>query len=187
MSLLELSQVLGNFGEFVGAIAVVVTLVYLSLQVRHGKEAMQANTRSLDENRNLAMARAYHDFNESGIAYFMALSHSDYIPEIQFKATSASGAWDEKKIAQLSATERTRLHGIAMVLVLTIDDLHYQCEQGYFDKNRAEGFMQAMVIQAQDLWKGVGIDLEVVSNRPSFMRYVRSTLAAAKPAQQTDA
>ena len=34
MTVIELSQVLGNFGEFVGAIAVVATLVYLSVQVR---------------------------------------------------------------------------------------------------------------------------------------------------------
>ena len=187
MSLMEMSQFLGNIGEFVGAIAVVLTLFYLASQVRHSREATEANTRSLDEIRNLAMARAYHDFNESSIAYFTALSNSDYMPEIQSKATSATGAWDEKKIAQLSAAERTRLHGIAMVLVLTIDDLHYQCEQGYFDKDRAEGFMQVMVVQAQHLWKGVGIDPEAVSNRPSFIRYVRSTLAAAKPDQQTDA
>jgi len=39
MSALEISQLLGNYGEFIGAIAVVVTLIYLSIQVR-------ANTRS---------------------------------------------------------------------------------------------------------------------------------------------
>ncbi len=47
------AQLLGNYGEFVGAIAVVGTLVYLALQVRHSKEAMNANTRSLDESRRL--------------------------------------------------------------------------------------------------------------------------------------
>ena len=30
MSSLEISQLLGNYGEFIGAIAAVVTLVYLS-------------------------------------------------------------------------------------------------------------------------------------------------------------
>jgi hypothetical protein len=39
MTSLELSELLGNYGEFVGAIAVVATLVYLSIQVR-------ANTKS---------------------------------------------------------------------------------------------------------------------------------------------
>ena len=50
-----------SLGEFVGAIAVVATLVYLALQVRHSKEAMEANTRLLDEGRRLALAQAYEN------------------------------------------------------------------------------------------------------------------------------
>ena len=39
------AQLLGNFGEFVGAIAVVATLAYLSVQVRHSTSATQAANR----------------------------------------------------------------------------------------------------------------------------------------------
>ncbi len=46
MSLMESAQLLGNFGEFVGAIAVVVTLAYLSVQVRQHSEAVRSSTRS---------------------------------------------------------------------------------------------------------------------------------------------
>ena len=56
---METIQMLGSLGEFVGAIAVVATLVYLAIQVRHSKEAMEANTRSVDESRNLALAQTY--------------------------------------------------------------------------------------------------------------------------------
>ena len=51
------AQLLGNYGEFVGAIAVVATLVYLAVQVRHGKEATEANTRSMDESRKVELVR----------------------------------------------------------------------------------------------------------------------------------
>jgi hypothetical protein len=47
------AQLLGNYGEFVGAIAVVATLVYLAVQVRQSKESMDANTRALEEDRKL--------------------------------------------------------------------------------------------------------------------------------------
>lgn len=51
MSLVELSQVLGNFGEFIGAIAVVITLVYLALQVRENTRAvMGATQQALNDN-----------------------------------------------------------------------------------------------------------------------------------------
>ena len=35
MTLMETSQLLGNMGEFVGAIAVVATLLYLAIQLRN--------------------------------------------------------------------------------------------------------------------------------------------------------
>jgi len=41
MSLLEWSGVLGNFAQVIGAIGVVVTLVYLSIQVKQNTEAIQ--------------------------------------------------------------------------------------------------------------------------------------------------
>ncbi len=43
MTLIETSQLLGNFGEFFGAIAVVVTLGYLVLQVRQNTKALKSN------------------------------------------------------------------------------------------------------------------------------------------------
>ena len=45
MSFGELSQVLGNVGEFVGAIAVVATLFYLAVQVRQNTRIVRANIR----------------------------------------------------------------------------------------------------------------------------------------------
>lgn len=45
MSALELSQLLGNYGEFVGAIAIVITLVYLAIQVRQNTRMMRASIR----------------------------------------------------------------------------------------------------------------------------------------------
>ncbi|MEE8475850.1 MAG: hypothetical protein V3T01_10890 [Myxococcota bacterium] len=45
MSALEFSQLLGNYGEFVGAIAIVVTLVYLAIQVRQSSRMMRASIR----------------------------------------------------------------------------------------------------------------------------------------------
>ena len=42
MSALEISQLLGNYGEFVGAIAIVVTLIYLAVQLRQNTASVRA-------------------------------------------------------------------------------------------------------------------------------------------------
>ena len=44
MTLVETAQLLGNFGEFFGAIAVVVTLAYLAIQVRQSNRATKTNS-----------------------------------------------------------------------------------------------------------------------------------------------
>ena len=44
MDLMDTAQLLGNFGEFVGAIAVVATLIYLTLQVRQNTSAIRRQT-----------------------------------------------------------------------------------------------------------------------------------------------
>jgi hypothetical protein len=47
MSFFELSELLGNWGEFIGAIAVVLTLIYLATQVRQNSHQIEANVKSL--------------------------------------------------------------------------------------------------------------------------------------------
>jgi hypothetical protein len=44
MDLMSTAQLLGNFGEFVGAIAVVATLIYLASQIRHNTAAQKTNS-----------------------------------------------------------------------------------------------------------------------------------------------
>ncbi len=61
MNLMDVSQMLGNFGEFVGAIGVEITLAYLAVQIRHNTRAThaashQAITDSLNQG-NYAMAQ----------------------------------------------------------------------------------------------------------------------------------
>jgi hypothetical protein len=38
-------EALGNMGHFIGGIAVVITLVYLALQIRHNTAAVEAASR----------------------------------------------------------------------------------------------------------------------------------------------
>ena len=44
MSTLEFAQLLGNYGEFVGAIAIVVTLIYLAVQIRQNSKQIRLDS-----------------------------------------------------------------------------------------------------------------------------------------------
>lgn len=65
MSIIELTQILGGLGAFVGAVAMVASLIYLALQVRGNSRLIRENTKaqqmaaeisSNDGNRELDLA-----------------------------------------------------------------------------------------------------------------------------------
>jgi len=45
MTLMDTAQLLGNVGEFVGAIVIVITLLYLALQIRQNTNALHGQSR----------------------------------------------------------------------------------------------------------------------------------------------
>ncbi len=61
----ETIHLLGSLGEFVGAIAVVLTLVYLAIQVRHGSALLAANNAAMDESARLARAAAMDRYSDA--------------------------------------------------------------------------------------------------------------------------
>ena len=92
---METIQMLGSLGEFVGAIAVVATLVYLAIQVRHSKEAMEANTKSLDEGRKLALAQTYQARSDALQQMHMFLAASQELCEITEKINPERASEEE--------------------------------------------------------------------------------------------
>ena len=76
MSFVELSAVLGSWGEFVGSIAVVATLAYLTVQVRYTKQELSRSVAQerasasiqlhLNRSINDALRKAYLKASEPG-------------------------------------------------------------------------------------------------------------------------
>ncbi len=95
MSTLELSQILGNYGEFVGAIAVVLTLIYLTIQIRQNTKTTMATVRQ---------GRAAHASNLAEL-----FSNSPYLPEINEKLVQGQDVDDVER----SRFYFTQSHGTA--------------------------------------------------------------------------
>ncbi len=84
MTLMEISQVLGNVGEFVGAIAVVATLLYLAIQVREaGRSSKFAAVQASRATR---------------IAWWGSLRDSSHFPAIQAKLLAGEALEAEDEI-----------------------------------------------------------------------------------------
>ena len=73
-------EAIGAVGEIVGAAAVVVTLIYVAVQVRQ-------NTRSIDESRELAVATAFDEHDRMFNEWYELLSSSRESAEVWYKGT----------------------------------------------------------------------------------------------------
>ena len=170
MDLMTTAQLLGNFGEFLGAIAVVVTLIFLTLQIRQ-------NTKSLDESRTIALAQTY----QSRAALIMdALEHFDDAEfssiYLKYQAErSARGA--QAAIASLAPSERWRLNTYLNVMRTYADNNFYHHQLGLLDAEYAAwglGPTGALGQHAQD-WK----DWNIPMGRESFRQEVERYLSQA--------
>ncbi len=97
MTLMESAQLLGNFGEFAGAIAVVGTLIYLAIQIRQSKKATEANTRSLRGTASWDAEIVFAHRNEK-------TSHDKEFSDLLQRAYDPNGnvnSWDQSERNQI--------------------------------------------------------------------------------------
>ena len=75
------AQLLGNYGEFVGAIAVVVTLIYLAIQVRQNTNAELRSALDLSVRNFIAIRQAVFENSEVSSISFKGLNEPDSLNE----------------------------------------------------------------------------------------------------------
>jgi hypothetical protein len=156
MDHLTFAQLLGSYGEFIGAIAVVATLFYLAVQVRHSKEATEANTRSLEENRRLAVAQTYQARADAFQSMLTSMGASN-LGSITEKLIEAGWPDSESAIESLSIAERSSLISFESARLSGVDNLHYQHEQGYLDDEGYNARFEYLVRGFTPLWKSLGL------------------------------
>jgi len=147
MSFLEFSAMLGNIGEFVGAIAVVLTLFYLAIQVKHSKEATEANTRSMEEDRKIALAQTWQANTAMKFEWWLKYADSPVV-EIAEK-------YKESGIDSLDAAERSRFKAFQVADQLHMQNAHFATRRGMLDMSD-QSFASA-VLGRRKVWE----DLEM--------------------------
>ena len=95
MTLMDTAQLLGNFGEFFGAIAVVATLIYLALQIRQ-------NTRSMDETRKVALTGSYQSRHDALTSINRHIADSEDLAAISVKVLEAGWPADSVSLDVLT-------------------------------------------------------------------------------------
>jgi hypothetical protein len=153
MTLMEL----GALGEFVGAIAVVVTLVYLAIQIRQ-------NTQSMEESRRLALAQTYQMRADALQEMLVHAAESEHIGPIITKLTGAGYPEDVRSLDQLTPIERGRFRQWQIAQQTHWDNMYYQYQQGFLDEEYYRDSFRVRVQRLAPIWRELG----VTGSRQSF-------------------
>ena len=121
MSFVELSAILGNWGEFIGSIAVVATLIYLAIQVRQNSQQMQDNVSSLQIAAYQDLMSRIADINK------LSIENPDWA-QIVMKAA--------RNPQELTDTELSRYSTYIIMLLRHADMAYMQYEKGLLDRER---------------------------------------------------
>ena len=122
------AQLLGNYGEFLGAIAVVATLVYLAIQVKHSKEATEFNSKQVEQSNRLALSQnqiARVDLIERQVR---SLTTSSELAEIFVR-------YETQGIDALDQVEHYRFWNWQIIQHYLLDSQHYQHKLGLLDED----------------------------------------------------
>jgi hypothetical protein len=162
MNLVEL----GALGEFLGSIVVLITLVYLSVQVRQ-------NTRSMEESRKLALAQTYQMRSDALQMMLVHAADSDHIGPIITKLTGDGYPEDISALKHLSSEDRGRFRQWQIAQHTHWDNMFFQYQQGFIDEEYYQDSFRERVRRLAPTWKA----LDVASARSSFNTEIENILA----------
>ena len=140
----------GDIGQVVGALAVVVTLIYLAKQIGQ-------NTHAMDEARKLALAQTYQLRSDALQAMLVHAADSEHIGPIIIKLTEFGYPSDISALDKLNDEERGRFRMWQIAQQTHWDNMHYQFQQGYLDREYYEDAFIERVVRLAPTWKALGI------------------------------
>ncbi len=162
MSLIEL----GALGEFLGSILVLATLAYLSVQIKQ-------NTRSMDENKKLALAQTYQMRADALQMMLVSAADSDHIGRIITDLTSAGYPSDIAALEVLSAEDRGRFRQWQIAQQTHWDNMFFQYQQGFIDEEYYRDAFRVRVRRLAPTWQA----LNLKDGRQSFNQEIEDILA----------
>jgi len=147
---------LGALGELLGAIGVIATLIYLSMQIRQ-------NTKAMEENRRLSLAQTYQ-MRADALQDMVVEAASSELSPIISKLTE--GGYPERidALDSLNEVERGRFRLWQIAQQTHWDNMHFQYQQGFLDEEYYREAFSDRVVRLAPTWRA----LNLTSGRQSF-------------------
>ena len=162
MTLIEL----GALGEFLGSIAVLATLVYLSVQIRQ-------NTRTIQASEKLALAQTYQMRSDALQTMVVQAAGSSHLSPIITKLTHAGYPEDAGALDQLTDDERGRFRLWQIAQQTHWDNMYFQFQQGFIDEEYYRDSFRERVGRLAPTWAALNVPIP----RSSFAKEIEQIMA----------
>lgn len=153
---------LGAIGEFLGAIGVITTLIYLSVQVRQ-------NTRSMEESRKLALAQTYQ-MRSDALQQMTVSAANGEVGAIITRLTEMGYPGDPAALDRLDAEERGRFRLWQIAQQTHWDNMLFQYQQGFLDEEYFRDEFKTRVARLAPIWAALGL---LQRGRESFLAEIK--------------
>ena len=157
----------GAIGEVIGAIAVVITLIYLAKEIR-------LNTHAMDEGRKLALAQTYQMRSDALQAMLVQAADSDHIGPIIIKLTEKGYPEDVGSLGDLTEAELRRFRMWQIAQQTHWDNLFFQYQQGFLDEEYYLDSFRERVVRLAPTWRALGL----TGGRRSFFAEIERLMKA---------
>lgn len=151
---------LGAIGEIIGAVGVIASLIYLSVQIRQ-------NTHAMEEGRRLALAQTYQ-MRADALQQMLVTAADSHIGAIIVKLAEDGYPEDIEALQRLSAEERGRFRLWQIAQQTHWDNLHFQYQQGFLDEEYFRDSFRERTVRLAPVWRALGIS----GGRRSFIEEI---------------
>ncbi len=115
-------EAIGAIGEFVGGLAVVLTLIYIAFQVRQSSKLIDQNSRALS-------ASTYYAAGEGFNSWFALIIQDEAVASLWQRGIAGE---------TLNSADQLRFNSMAMMLFNTLEDGFHQLRLGAHSRNNLE-------------------------------------------------
>ena len=146
-------EAIGAVGDLIGGLAVVVTLIYLALQVRQSKVL-------LERNEKIALSQVYQSRADARMSMHLA--------QAQTPGQNSFRVWGHpERVAELSEDERDIVRQFTQATYVHTDNMVFQASLGLLDDSALDGVIHVVTLNVP-VW--LKLDIQVSERVMDFYK-----------------
>jgi len=138
---------LGALGEFVGAVGVMITLIYVAVQIR--------------QTRKIVMAQAFQQRSDALQDLSMRMAESESLSAISAKLRSSGWPRDGRAFEELSDREKEQYRAYLTAHLHRVTNLIHQYDEGLLTTEYYEGGIRGTIVMWVTMWKAAQIRIRL--------------------------